>query len=188
EGGGRMASISVVAHEFGHLLGLPDLYAQPDSPGSKGLGIWCTMSTGHGQDGKPLHFSAWCKEQLGWIKPAVIDPRVKPSLILAHVSTYPNECYKVLIRPDGKEYLLLENRVAKGFDRDLPGQGLLIWRILDGRPVLEESHGINGPEGPGRFLGSIPYPSQSNHAFTPVTTPSSKPKKEGGLPVHITNI
>jgi M6 family metalloprotease-like protein len=188
EGGQRMASISVIAHEFGHMLGLPDLYAQPDNPTGKGLGVWCTMSTGHGEDGKPLHFSAWCKEQLGWIKPAVLDPRVKQKLILAPIENSARECYKVLIRPDGKEYLLLENRVAKGFDRDLPGQGLLIWRVVDGRPVLEESHGINGPEGPYRFLGSIPYPSSSNHAYTPLTTPSSKPRKEGGQPVHITNI
>jgi M6 family metalloprotease-like protein len=188
EGGRNMASISVMAHEFGHMLGLPDLYARPELPGSKGLGIWCTMSTGHGQDGKPLHFSAWCKERLGWVKPAVIDPRVRQKLILAPIENSPKECYKVLIRPDGSEYLLLENRVARGFDRDLPGQGLLIWRVVDGQPILEESHGINGPEGPSRFLGSIPYPSGSNHAYTPLTTPSSKPRKDGGLGVHITNI
>jgi M6 family metalloprotease-like protein len=186
--GGQMASISVIAHEFGHMLGLPDLYAQPDSPGTKGLGIWCTMSTGHGQDGKPLHFSAWCKERLGWIKPTVIDPRVKQKLILAPIENSAKECYKVLIQPDGREYLLLENRVARGFDRDLPGQGLLIWRVVDGKPILEESHGINGPEGPTRFLGSIPYPSKSNTAYTPSTIPSSKSLKGGGLAVHITNI
>ena len=39
-----------------------------------------------------------------------------------------------------------------------------------------------------RFLGSIPYPSKSNNAFTPYTTPSSRSQKGGGLPVHITNI
>jgi M6 family metalloprotease-like protein len=188
EGGEKMASISVVAHEFGHMLGLPDLYAQPDVPNAVGLGIWCTMSTGHGQDGKPLHFSAWCKEQLGWLKPAVIDPTVKQKLVIAPVENSPNQCYKVLIKPDGSEYLLLENRVKKDFDRDLPGEGLLIWRVSDGRPVLEESHGITTPDGVTRFLGSIPYPSKSNNAFTPTTTPSSKSPSGGGLPVHITNI
>jgi hypothetical protein len=146
------------------------------------------MSTGHGRDGKPLHFSAWCKEQLGWIKPCVIDPTVQQKLILGPIHGSAAECYKVLLRPDGLEYLLLENRVRRGFDRDLPGEGLLIWRIVDGRPVLEESHGITTAEGPMRFLGSVPYPSPSNTAFTPYTTPSSKPAKVGGLTVHITNI
>ena len=168
--------------------GLPDLYARPETPGSEGVGIWCTMSTGHGRDGKPLHFSAWCKEQLGWIKPCVIDPPVPQQLILAPIHGTNSECYKVLLRRDGSEYLLLENRVKKGFDRDLPGEGLLIWRVVDGRPVLEESHGVTTPDGPSRFLGSVPYPSKSNTAFTPYTTPSSRPIKPGGLPVNITNI
>ncbi|MBX7103475.1 MAG: M6 family metalloprotease domain-containing protein [Gemmataceae bacterium] len=188
EGGERMASISVISHEFGHMLGLPDLYAKPEDPGSEGLGIWCSMSTGHGQDGKPLHFSAWCKEQMGWLKPAVIDPREKQKLILAPVIGTESECYKVLLRPDGAEYLLLENRVKKNFDRDLPGEGLLIWRVVDGKVVLEESHGISGPDGPRKFLGAVPFPSPANRSFTPGTTPSSKPSKPGGWPVHITDI
>jgi M6 family metalloprotease-like protein len=186
EGGPAMASISVVAHEFGHMLGLPDLYPNQEKP--EGLGVWCTMSVGHGEDGKPLHLSAWCKEKLGWIKPALVDPRVKQKLILAPIEKSSKECYKVLIQPDGSEYLLLENRVARSFDRDLPGQGLLIWRVVKDRPTLEESHGILGPEGPTRFLDSVPYPSTSNNAFTPYTTPSSKGIKDGGLAVHITNI
>jgi M6 family metalloprotease-like protein len=188
EGGNQMSSISVISHEFGHMLGLPDLYARPERPGEEGVGIWCTMSTGHGRDGKPLHFSAWCKERLGWLKPAVIDPRTRQKLILSPVESSDTECYKVLLRPDGGEYLLLENRIKKGYDRDLPAEGLLIWRVVNNRPILEESHGIAGPQGPMRFLGSIPYPSRSNSAFTPYTTPSSKPLTGGGLPVHITNI
>src|SRR5205814_4085120 len=59
EGGGRMSSISVIAHEFGHMLGLPDLYARPENPGSEGLGVWCAMSNENG-NGKPQHFCAWC--------------------------------------------------------------------------------------------------------------------------------
>jgi hypothetical protein len=170
------------------MLGLPDLYAKPETPSAEGVGVWCTMSTGHGTDGRPLHLSAWCKEQLGWLKPCVIDPTRKQKLILAPVEGSGTECYKVLIRPDGSEYLLLENRKRHLSDRALPGEGLLIWRVVDGRPVLEESHGIAGPDGPTHFLGSVPFPSKSNVAFTPYTQPSSKPAKLGGLPVHITNI
>jgi M6 family metalloprotease-like protein len=131
EGGDQLSSISVIAHEFGHMLGLPDLYAQQDNPGSEGLGVWCTMSTGHGRDGKPLHFCAWSKEQLGWIKPAVIDPTVKQKLILSPIESTAKECFKVLIQPDGSEYLLLENRMTKGFDRDLPVTN--IRKLPDGR-------------------------------------------------------
>ena len=187
EGGQRMTNISVICHEFGHLLGLPDLYARPENPGSEGVGVWCAMSNQLG-NGRPQHFSAWSKEQLGWIKPAVIDPTVKQKLILAPVEDSPKECFKVLTRLDGSEYFLLENRKKKGFDTDLPGEGLLVWRVVQNKPILEESHGVEGPSGPRVFPTSVPFPSQANGSFTPHTVPSSKAQLGGGLPVHITNI
>ena len=85
EGGEKMFSISVIAHEFGHMLGLPDLYARPEVPDMEGLGRWCSMSNGEGQDGRPVHFSAWCKEQIGWTVPTLIDPRVQQKLILSPI-------------------------------------------------------------------------------------------------------
>jgi M6 family metalloprotease-like protein len=187
EGGSRMSSISVIAHEFGHLLGLPDLYARPENPGSEGLGGWCAMSNENG-GGKPQHFCAWCKEQLGWLKPVVIDPTVKQRLLLSPVAGSTTECVKVLVRPDGSEYLLLENRRKKGFDLDLSSEGLLIWRVVRNRPILEESHGVDGPSGPRVYLREVPYPSRANDAFTPYTTPSSRSQLGGGLPVHLTTI
>jgi hypothetical protein len=94
----------------------------------------------------------------------------------------------VLVKPDGSEYLLLENRRKKGFDQELPGEGLLIWRVVNNKPILEESHGVEGPSGPRVFMSAVPYPSPANNAFTPFTTPSSRSQMGGGLPVHITNI
>lgn len=188
EGGEKMFSISVIAHEFGHMLGLPDLYARPEVPDMEGLGRWCSMSNGEGLDGRPVHFSAWCKEQMGWTEPLVIDPRVRQKLILSPIEGKNSECIKIPLRPDGTEYFLLENRVRKGFDQNLPGEGMLIWRVVDGKPSLEESHGIQGPAGPGRFPEIVPYPSKSNRDFTPMTIPSSTPVKQGGWPLHITNI
>lgn len=187
EGGRRMTDISVICHEFGHMLGLPDLYARPENPGSEGLGVWCAMSNQAG-NGRPQHMSAWCKEQLGWLKPAVIDPTVKQKLILGPVNGSGRECYKVLVRPDGSEYLLLENRRKTGFDASLPGEGLLIWRVVVRRPVLEESHGVDGPSGPRMYLSAVPYPSSANDAYTPFTLPSSRAHLGGGLPVHLTHI
>src|SRR5205085_2467405 len=81
----------------------------------------------------------------GWLEPTLIDPTVKQKLMLRPVQHSPKECYKVLVRPDGSEYFLLENRIKRGFDRDLPAEGLLVWRVANGKPVLEESHGIPGP-------------------------------------------
>jgi M6 family metalloprotease-like protein len=187
EGGTRMNDISVFCHEFGHMLGLPDLYARPEQPGSEGVWQWCAMSNQIG-NGQPQHFCAWSKEQLGWVKPTVIDPRVKQKLILNPVWDDPTQCFKVMVRADGSEYFLLENRVKKGWDARLPGEGLLIWRVVNNKPILEESHGIEGARGPGSFPTSVPFPSDANNSFTPYTIPSSKSQLGGGLPVWITNI
>jgi M6 family metalloprotease-like protein len=187
EGGPRMTNISVFTHEFGHMLGLRDLYARPENPGSEGLGAWCMMSN-QVANGRPQHMGAWCKEQLGWLAPAVIDPSVKQRLVLSPVAGSKAECFKVLVRPDGSEYFLLENRRKTGWDKDLPGEGLVVWRVVGGHVVLEEAHGVEGPSGPRSFLREVPFPSVANRSFTPYTTPSSRSLMGGGADVHITNI
>jgi M6 family metalloprotease-like protein len=187
EGGNAMNDISVFCHEFGHMLGLPDLYARPEQPGSEGVGVWCAMSNQMG-GGRPQHFCAWSKEQLGWVKPTVIDPSVKQKLVLSPIEDDPAQCFKVKVRADNSEYFLLEVRKKAGWDERLPGEGLLIWRVVNGRPILEESHGVEGARGPNVFLGSVPFPSGANNSFTPYTTPSSRSHLGGGAPVHVTNI
>jgi M6 family metalloprotease-like protein len=187
EGGSKMTDISLFCHEFGHMLGLPDLYARPENPGSEGVGLWCIMSN-QLPNGRPQHMCAWCKEQLGWLKPTIIDPAVPQKLALAPVEGSSKECFKVLVRSDGSEYFLLENRHHIGFDTHLAGEGLLIWRVVAGRPFLVASHGIEGPAGPRSYLEDVPFPSISNSAFTPHTMPSSRSLVGGGQPVYITDI
>jgi M6 family metalloprotease-like protein len=187
EGGSRPTALGAFVKEFGEVLGLPDLAARPENPGSVGLGAWCAMSNPF-TDGRPQHFCAWSKEKVGWVKPAVIDPAVKQKLVLSPIEDSPRECFKVLVRPDGSEYLLLENRKKKGFDAGLPGEGLVIWRVVNDRPMLVASHGVEGPSAPTIHLSAVPYPSPANNALTPETTPSSRSPQGGGLPVHITEV
>lgn len=61
--------VGVFAHEFGHVLGLPDLY--DTSYRSEGVGNWCLMGGGSwgGGGNKPTRMSCWCLAKLGWIKP-----------------------------------------------------------------------------------------------------------------------
>src|SRR6185503_12625767 len=115
-------------------------------------------------------------------------PAVPQKLVLAPIHTSPRECFKVLVRPDGSEYFLLENRARKGFDVSLPAEGLLVWRVVRGRPILEESHGVAGPAGPRSHMSAVPFPSEANDAFTPYTIPSSRPQLGGGTPVYLNNI
>lgn len=69
--------VGVFAHEFGHDLGLPDLYNTAGSCGSaceNASAFWTLMSSGsYGNDGtedigtRPMHMGAWEKLQLGWL-------------------------------------------------------------------------------------------------------------------------
>jgi M6 family metalloprotease-like protein len=64
--------IGVFAHEFGHVLGLPDLY--DTSYQSAGVGEWCLMGGGSwgGNGSKPTQLSCWCLARLGWMTPKVV--------------------------------------------------------------------------------------------------------------------
>jgi len=64
--------VGVFVHEYGHDLGLPDLY--DTSGGENGTGFWTLMSSGSWlDDGKDTignmasHMGAWEKFQLGWL-------------------------------------------------------------------------------------------------------------------------
>jgi M6 family metalloprotease-like protein len=187
EGATRMTPVGGFVKLLGMALGLPDLAAKKEQGGYRGLGNWCALSAPL-IESRPQHFSAWAKEKIGWIQPAVIDPTVKQKLILGPIEDSPRECYKVLLRPNGSEYYLLENRRKKGFDGSLPAEGLLIYRVHNDRPILCEAHGIDSPTGPTIQLASVPFPTEGNSAFTPDTTPSSRSPLGGGLPVYISEI
>lgn len=152
---GGIISIGVFCHEFGHILGLPDLYDCDYS--SDGIGNFGLMGTGSwGGDGRsphrPVHFCAWSKIQLGWIHPIRITSDLFDQSIQSVAGT--PEVYLLWTNGSGgNEYFLLSNRQKIGFDSKLPGSGLLIWHVDEAvyhnndenhRKVdLEEADGLN---------------------------------------------
>jgi M6 family metalloprotease-like protein len=117
--------IGVVSHEFGHVLGLPDLYDVDDH--SEGAGNWCLMAGGGwlNDESTPCQQSAWCKTELGWLTPTTISSNGK--YILPN-TTDSNFVYKVNT-PVDQEYFLLENRQRKHWDKYLATGGLAVWHI-----------------------------------------------------------
>ncbi len=120
--------LGVFAHEFGHFLGLPDLY--DTTYRSQGVGNWCLMAGGswNGAGSKPARMSAWCMERLGWIKPTVV--KSAGTLTLPPIAGDPTACYRLWTKgKGGSEYFLIENRQKKGRDSNLPGSGLALWHV-----------------------------------------------------------
>jgi len=180
-----MVGIGVFCHEFGHALGLPDLYdTEPRPEDSEGLGNWCLMAGGAWMNDEktPVMLSAWTREELGWINPTVISAEGDYSLSPTGSST---DCYKMLT-PNSNEYFLLENRYKTGFDSYLPGSGLAIFHVntskLDNDDEnnklsdLEEADGLNDLDGTGNRgdAGDVFPGSTNNTSFNDFTNPNSQ--------------
>ena len=105
--------IGVLCHEFGHQLGLPDLYDTNGDEGgnSQGLGAWDIMSTGvwNANGYVPAEPGAWCRSFLGVVAPqrAVSDGALTLSMLERQVGSFPRA---VQIPMTQSEYILLENR------------------------------------------------------------------------------
>lgn len=123
--------LGVFAHEFGHVLGLPDLY--DTNYLSSGVGEWCLMGGGSwGNNGnRPCDMSCWCKYRLGWLNPNVI--KRSQSIELRPLADLKGTAALIPLGASKDEYLLLENRDASRLDACLPGSGLLIWHINESR-------------------------------------------------------
>ena len=123
-------SASVICHEFGHVLGLPDFYDYDYD--SHGIGKWGLMAGGvyNGGSWSPAHPSAWSKIELGFIEPITVTSADTYEVPAIETS---GTVYKLW--RDGQcywQYFLVANRQPHGFDSALPGHGLLIWHADDG--------------------------------------------------------
>lgn len=121
--------LGVFAHEFGHFLGLPDLY--DTSYRGAGVGNLCLMGGGSWAGGghRPARMSAWCLVELGWVTPVTVT--VSSRLSLTTLERDAMACYRIDGAPGSLEYFLLENRQPVGRDDALFGSGLSIWHIDD---------------------------------------------------------
>jgi M6 family metalloprotease-like protein len=143
--GETVQSATTIAHELGHVLGLPDLYDHTRGIEPEDrlwvVGCWSLMAAGSWGCGtsnrdawvRPTHMGAWEKEQLGWLSEVqVVEGTLEAEIVLEPVI----QSGRVLKVPlefgssaDSNEYLLVEYRKQEGFDLDLPSSGVLIYHV-----------------------------------------------------------
>ena len=121
--------IGTVCHEFSHVLGLPDLYDTNYATGgtSHHPGSWDVMAGGsYNQYSRyPVGYSAFEKFRSGFIQIPTITG--SNSYKLGELQET-NEAF-ILKTPVAKEYFIFENRQQKGWDRYLPGHGMIVARV-----------------------------------------------------------
>ena len=190
----NLVGIGVICHEFGHNLGLPDLYDTDDiNGGSEGIGEWGLMgSAGYlGNEHRPGNLCAWARIDLGWDNPTLLTIGQSGEYKLPPASLTQDAIFKVNTSK-ANEYFLLENRQKVGLDSDLRGNGLAIWHIntnktgSSGNSVnadenvkgvdLEEADGANDLDDENNRAddGDLFPGSSSATTFDDLTNPNAK--------------
>lgn len=131
----ELCGIGTICHEFSHCLGLPDLYPS-DGKVYSTVDEWDLMDGGNYSvwGWCPPNYSAFEKYLLGWLSFEEITGPVSVSGMKPVADG--GKAYKIVQprgeRSDaaaGEEFYLLENRQQEGWDRFLPGKGLVIVHV-----------------------------------------------------------
>jgi len=188
----------VFGHEFGHVLGLPDLYDTDYS--SSGAGYWCMMASGSWGGGglTPVHFLSWCKAQLGFLEPVVLRMN-EVSVSFPDVETNPVSCVLWTGGYPGQQFFTVENRQQIGSDVSLPGAGLVICHVdetVSGnsndwhpRVMVEQADGHFDLQYARGSDAGDPYPGTSgNRSFHLTSVPDSRDYAGAATQVAVLNV
>lgn len=128
--GSGMDGIGTICHEFGHVLGLPDLY-DTDYEGSGGqataVNTWSIMASGsyNNYSNTPASFTAYEKYRLNWLELDTLSlagEYVLPPLMDS------NKAY-IITTPYENEFFIFENRQQSSWDTYIPNSGGLIFHV-----------------------------------------------------------
>ena len=120
--------IGTICHEYSHALGLPDIY--PTSAEVSDFSIvdeWDLMDGGTATNRGwcPPNYSALERMLMGWHEPKVLTT----DTVVTALKPIVEGGESFLIRHTDDEFYLLENRQQTGWDKGLPGRGLVICHV-----------------------------------------------------------
>ena len=214
----KHTGIGTFCHEFSHVLGLPDLYDtnQEDPHGEKTFGSWSILDYGpyNNEGNTPPTYSAYERFFMGWLTPRLIT---EPENVVLKDLKESNEALLIsssdqhnLIgnNPSPTTFYMIENRQQEGWDKHLPGHGMMLTKILyDYKKWFENTvnntsskmgvdlieadgqaptYGQNGYDGKAKDLfpaGATKYTKIENHAIEEIAETNGviKFKYKGGV-------
>ena len=135
--------IGTICHEFSHVLGLADHYdADYEENGqSNDPGAYDVMAGGadFNYGLTPVGYNAFERHVLGFVEPTVLTEAGSYSL---EAFATGNQAY-ILKTGSKDDDFYLENRQKTGWDRFLPGHGLLVWRADTSKPSVWKNNTVN---------------------------------------------
>ena len=146
---GKRAGIGTIVHEYSHVIGLPDLYDidyGQNYEDEATPGAWHVMDGGsYNNDGNtPPNYTIYDKYFLGWKTPINLGATAQNlSLIANGQSGY--QGYQIatsnslLSTTNTNTVYYIENRQQSGWDKHLPGHGLVIWKIMYNQSVWNDN-------------------------------------------------
>lgn len=129
--------IGTFCHEFSHVLGLPDLYSTDKATTHKTMGKWDIMDQGpYNNDGNtPPAYSGYERWFMGWMTPTILKESGKIEMTdineshLAYLVSKDGQHNLDGLKPDPAEFYILEVRGRSGWDKFIPGSGLMVTRV-----------------------------------------------------------
>ena len=194
----RNDGIGTFTHEFSHVLGLPDLYATTyTSAYTPGYFSLLDMGCYNNNGLTPPNYSLFERLSLGWASPLPISEN-KEYYIQPLSDT--NDGYIITTEYED-EFFVLENRQLSGYDKYLPGHGMLVWHIDFNQEVWDRnivnntaSHQfVDLIEADNRFTDDDqdgdPFPGAQNITeFSFFTKPSLRSWADKSTGVSLSNI
>ncbi len=155
---GVKAGIGTFCHEFGHVLGLPDLYDPAYSVSTEAQipGDWSLMCNGpYLNDGiTPAGFSAYDRWVCRWME---FEEMKGGNTYTLNPLSEEMKAYRLNVptTDGGSEFFIFESRSKTGYDAYLPGNGMLIWHVDYDEGIWNQNR-VNSTAGRPRCSVVIP--------------------------------
>jgi len=128
--------VGVFCHEFGHVLGFPDYYDTNYGDNYQNCvtpGNWDIMDLGtYNEDGYvPPAYTPHERWWLGWGAPTLLNDSAEVTLPADNMTAYYiTKSGNAATSTSTDTIYYIENRQQTGWDRGLPGHGLMVWQVV----------------------------------------------------------